>query len=952
MIGTKTLKQIYLDVLKSLLFILVILFLVIIAIVVYAQNLNYQKSVDDYHHRIHKIINHTIKYNITQYSYVLKRIVSTSKAVEYFSTDDREKLFTLLKPKFDLMVEENRYFNIMHVVDKTGSSYLRVHKKQNYADNLVDIRPMVKAMIHHPRPMYGYETGKNATAYRLMHPLMQDNKFIAYLEIGINPNYFIEKIHEILGDVGTLFIHQDNLKLYSNSSMLSIGKYNLQTNVDKKTLSILKLLPFDYNFQDNIRIKDQNKTYVVHSHKLLKYDGGDYAYYLFIQDITSSLTKQQNTIQNLVLALLVFMIVAFFIIYYFLKKLNNEVEIFYENHIKEIKFNQNYLRAIEDASPNLIISSIGRKIDKGNQAFLDFTGYASVQEFKAKHTCICDLFISREGFLHRKKDAQEWFEYMRKRPNEVHKAIMLKEGKEHIFVVSANELHLDDKLRCMATFVDITAFENLKDRYEFAISGTQDGLWDWNLVSNELYFTPQWKKQLGYEDDELKNERATWESLVHPFDKDQAIKDYTANIQGKTKRYENIHRLRHKDGSWVWILDRGQAIFDAQGKAIRMVGFHTNITEVKELELELKRSQKVYFDFFDNTKSANIIYSTPDEGKTFIIKSLNHLVEEIEDVSKEEIIGKRVDEVFSGIEEFGLLDIFKQVYKSGKAQKVPLKFYEDKKLTGWRENYVFKLSNGDIVASYEDKTKEKQLEFDLVQKEELMIAQSRHAAMGEMISMIAHQWRQPISVISMGANNILADIELDMVENNTLKQGAKDIIDQTKHLSQTIDDFRNFFKPDKHAEEVYVQDIFEDVLTIIGKSLENNTIEVKQKFAKSEKINTYSRELLQVFINILNNSKEALVEKVPNNREIEVQIIQEKDQLIITFCDNAGGVPKDIIQKIFDPYFTTKQERNGTGLGLYMSKTIIEKHLQGSLNVSNKDAGACFEIQLPLTLNL
>ena len=235
-------------------------------------------------------------------------------------------------------------------------------------------------------------------------------------------------------------------------------------------------------------------------------------------------------------------------------------------------------------------------------------------------------------------------------------------------------------------------------------------------------------------------------------------------------------------------------------------------------------------------------------------------------------------------------------------------------------------------------------------QEEIMISQSRHAAMGEMISMIAHQWRQPISVIAMGANNILADVKLEMINEDSLLNNAENIINQTQELSKTIDDFRNFFKPVQVSQEILPEDVLSEALGVIGKSIENNNIEVVIEAKETKSINTYSRELMQVLINILNNAKEVLVARETENKKIFIFIQDNNNEVIIEICDNGGGIQKDIQDKIFDPYFTTKGTASGTGLGLYMSKTIIEKHLKGSLNTYNKDNGACFRIRLPYTI--
>jgi len=272
-----------------------------------------------------------------------------------------------------------------------------------------------------------------------------------------------------------------------------------------------------------------------------------------------------------------------------------------------------------------------------------------------------------------------------------------------------------------------------------------------------------------------------------------------------------------------------------------------------------------------------------------------------------------------------------------------LKFEQNLEMEVESKTQELKEINGnleDIIKKEVEKNKE---------KDQLMIAQSRHAAMGEMISMIAHQWRQPIAVISMGANNILVDIELDMVSNDELSDIAKDILGQTEYLTQTIDDFRDFFKPEKRKEDIYINDILDETFKIIGKSLENNNIKVTKDLKFDKILHTYSRELLQVTINLIKNAKEILEDTRTINREIELSTYEEEDMAIIEVYDNGGGVPEDIKSKIFEPYFSTKKAKTGTGLGLYMSKTIVEKHLHGILEFHNKNDGVSFYIKLPIT---
>ncbi|MEA3522886.1 MAG: DUF3365 domain-containing protein [Campylobacterota bacterium] len=259
--------------------------------------------------------------------------------------------------------------------------------------------------------------------------------------------------------------------------------------------------------------------------------------------------------------------------------------------------------------------------------------------------------------------------------------------------------------------------------------------------------------------------------------------------------------------------------------------------------------------------------------------------------------------------------------------------------------------NGTVIRSLgtiQDISERRKLEIQLQEKEEMMIAQSRHAAMGEMISMIAHQWRQPITVISMVANNLLADIEFDDMNPESIKKSATKVLEQSHHLSKTIDDFKNFFRPNKKTEPILVNDVLEENFKIVGKSLENNNIAIEKRYESYTPIDIFSRELLQVFINILKNAKEALMENKIKNPAIVVSTYEDKTYVYIDICDNGKGIDPQIISKIYDPYFSTKDEKVGTGLGLYMTKIIVQKHLNGTINALNyKDGGVCFKISLP-----
>lgn len=231
------------------------------------------------------------------------------------------------------------------------------------------------------------------------------------------------------------------------------------------------------------------------------------------------------------------------------------------------------------------------------------------------------------------------------------------------------------------------------------------------------------------------------------------------------------------------------------------------------------------------------------------------------------------------------------------------------------------------------------------EKDEMLIMQSRLASLGEMISNIAHQWRQPLNKISLLVNNIRVDKILGNTDND--EKYINTIEDTLKYMSSTIDDFRNFFITEDEIKSFEVKEAITQAISILDVSLQDKRIELVLNLEDNCKVSGSNNEFSQVIINIINNAKDVLLVKQINNPKIVVNLVCNNDSATVNIQDNGGGINEDIIHKIFDPYFTTKHKNQGTGIGLYMSKTIIEKKMSGSLIAENKDNGANFIIKLP-----
>ena len=230
-------------------------------------------------------------------------------------------------------------------------------------------------------------------------------------------------------------------------------------------------------------------------------------------------------------------------------------------------------------------------------------------------------------------------------------------------------------------------------------------------------------------------------------------------------------------------------------------------------------------------------------------------------------------------------------------------------------------------------------------QDQKLFEQSRLAQMGEMLSMIAHQWRQPLAAISATTSNLKFKIMLDDLDTKVFEEEIDLIDSYSQHLSRTIDDFRNFFKENKTKKIVTLESMLESALSIVGKSLENKNITVIKSFACKKKLEVYPNEIIQVLLNLIKNAEDILMEKKIKNPTITLSTECKKEILTLKIEDNAGGIPENIKEKIFDPYFSTKMEKDGTGLGLYMSKIIIEKHCNGNIYANNGKNGAIFTMK-------
>lgn len=238
----------------------------------------------------------------------------------------------------------------------------------------------------------------------------------------------------------------------------------------------------------------------------------------------------------------------------------------------------------------------------------------------------------------------------------------------------------------------------------------------------------------------------------------------------------------------------------------------------------------------------------------------------------------------------------------------------------------------------------------LYKKQDLFVSNDSQRT-DEIFNMIAHQWRQPLSAISSSASSLELKMLIGEYDKASFHEIVKNILAYTQHMSLTINEFRHFFKDSKIKSQTSFEYVIQDCVDIINIGLKDTNIEIQVQNEYKEELKIYENEFKQVVLNLLRNAQDAILQNRVENGKIIIKTYKDDSDIIFEVIDNGGGIKQEILEKIFDPYFSTKNKKNATGIGLYMSKTIIERHCKGTLGCFNNDEGAVFRIILkPLNL--
>jgi PAS domain S-box-containing protein len=497
-----------------------------------------------------------------------------------------------------------------------------------------------------------------------------------------------------------------------------------------------------------------------------------------------------------------------------------------------------------------------------------------------------------------------------------------------------------------------------------AIIASNDGLWDIDFKTKKIYFSDKWLDMFGYNEGEVET-FSDWFNLIHNEDKANVEKLFDKIFAKHDDTFICEYRLQTKNKGFRWVLARGKSFVNVKNELDRMLMMSMDIDKNKRMKKELLDVELLV-----------------EDGKIVIFKLLNDDNLSVKYISNSvKTFGYTKQEFESNEMSFMNLiykdDINKIQVAINAALKKDLQNFtvvcrviNAANEIRWISSRVILIKNhsGDVSHFYgyiNDITKIKVSQEELKlkvedevkknrKKDRLLIQQSKLASMGEMLGNIAHQWRQPLNTVNL----ILHFLRDNYKNKDFTKDKLEKYINKSKiqidYMSQTIDDFRKFYKPSKKANQFSISQAINEVLKISKEQFEHDNIEVNIETVDVI-ITNYENELKQSLLNILNNAKDAIIkkrEKEEYNAFINIKVIEKQKNVKIIIQNNGGEINRDIIEKIFEPYFTTKFETQGTGIGLYMTKTIIETNMKGKIKVENMNNGVRFMIILPLQVTL
>ena len=526
----------------------------------------------------------------------------------------------------------------------------------------------------------------------------------------------------------------------------------------------------------------------------------------------------------------------------------------------------------------------------------------------------------------------------------------------------------------LAAFHDVTqskaaakALADSEESLKLALDAAEMGFCDMDAASGKGVWSRRHFLVLGYTppaDGAGEANSELWRSLIYPDDLARVVQELAqAKNQGSLFRSE--HRVFRADNRQiVWVNVQGRYICDLAAATCRFIGVIFDVSERKASEEALRASESTLklaiettglgiFDLDLRTgkgfwsEIAKRHYGLPPAAEA----NLDILLEAVHPEDRQ-----LLEQIVRDASNPDAAGFFRAEYRTigiqdGKLRWLTMRARNSCDERGGAVRLIGACMDISEIVRAENALKEEIIERlraveELGRQEQLLIRQGRMAAMGEMIGNIAHQWRQPLNTLGLIVQELPRYYERDLLSKEYLDASVTRAMQVINYMSKTIDGFRNFFGPDKEKEPFCASEVLARTISIVEAAF--NELQLKIEVLADPEIVIFGcpNEYSQVVLNILVNAKDAILERSIAQPKLAVRLFREDGKAVLTIADNAGGVAPEIMDKIFDPYFTTKEPDKGTGIGLFMSKTIIEKNMNGMLSVRNTEDGAEFRIEV------
>ncbi|HJV67405.1 MAG TPA: PAS domain S-box protein [Geomonas sp.] len=530
-----------------------------------------------------------------------------------------------------------------------------------------------------------------------------------------------------------------------------------------------------------------------------------------------------------------------------------------------------------------------------------------------------------------------------------------------------------EMVAALVVFEDVTrrkeavkALLDSEQRLNLALDAAEMGSCDMEVKSGRGVWSQRHFLLLGYPAPASSSGAATidmWQGRIVPEDRDEVLKGLErARKEGSLFRSQ--HRVaRVDDNRLLWVNVMGRFLCEGNGEICRFIGVICDVTEQRKAEEALKASEAT-LKLAIETTGLGIFEWDLLSGRhqwSLIAKSHYGLPAEVE-VTQQLLMSavhpddrvhlqQAIDDALASRD-----GVFSAEYRTVGLSDGKLRWLTSRGKVAFDEHGEARRMVGACLEITEIVEAEKALKEEIAERlrtveelrkqEQLLIRQGRLAAMGEMIGNIAHQWRQPLNTLGLIVQELPRMYGRDLFNKEYLDSSAARAMQVINYMSKTIDGFRNFFGPDKEKESFRVAEVLNKTVSIVEAAFRELKLTIRVEADQGLEVYGYPNEFSQVILNVLVNAKDALLERRIEQPRVSVRLFREHDRTVMTIADNAGGIAPEIMERIFDPYFTTKGPDKGTGIGLFMSKTIIEKNMNGSLTARNTEEGAEFRIEV------